>query len=180
MGLIQARKLSQWRKIYKLYKSAFPGYEQKPFYLIWLTHKKGCVDVWAIEDEGDFSGLAITMNAGDMVLLDYFAIAEGKRGSGIGGKALRELQGHYKGKRFFLEIESVYTQAENLPERIRRKRFYLSNGMTEMKLMAKVFQTDMEVLGYNCTLNFKEYRSVYDQAYGKWAAKNITEITSRA
>ena len=177
MELIQVKKLSQWKQIYKLYRSAFPKYERKPFYLIWLKHKKGCADVWTIGSGNEFAGLAITMNSGDMVLLDYFAVCEEKRGNGLGGKALRELQDHYKGKRFFLEIESVYDKAENISERKRRKSFYLSNGMTEMKVMANVFGTAMELLGHGCEVSFSDYRSVYCNVYGEWAAKNLAELT---
>lgn len=176
MKLIKAKKLSQWLKIHRLYKSAFPDYERKPFLLIMLTSRKGRADVWEIQDNGKFSGLAVTMNVKDMVLLDYFAIAEEKRSRGIGGKALRTLQKYYSGRRFFLEIESVYTDAGNLDERLRRKRFYLKNGMTELNIMSKVFKTEMEVLGYNCKLNFDEYRSVYYHAYGERAAGNITKL----
>lgn len=176
MELIKAKKLSQWRKIRNLYKSAFPEYERKPLLLVWLAQKKGNADIWIIESNNDFVGLAITMNSQDLVLLDYFAIDEKKRGNGLGSKALKKLQSYYNGRRFFLEIETVYTSAENLAERKRRKKFYLSNGMSELKIMAKVFKTDMELLGYNCSLDFDEYRSIYLSSYGKWAAENITPL----
>lgn len=173
MELIRAKGIKQWMKVHRLYKTAFPAYERKPFPMILKAAGKGRADVWTVAEDGEFIGTAITMNAGDKVLLDYFAISDSKRGSGYGSTALRLLQEYYRDKKFFLEIETVYTDAKNLDERIRRKKFYLSNGMTEMKLMAKVFGTKLEVLGYGCCLTFDEYRNVYRSAYGKYTADNI-------
>lgn len=174
--LVKVKKISQWLKIRSLYKSAFPRYERKPFSLIIGLHKKGSADVWVIETEDGFSGFAITMNSRDLVLLDYFAVSEKKRGCGIGSEALKKLQKLYSGRRLFLEIESIYAEAENIPERKRRKQFYLSNGMTEMRVMADVFGTHMELLGYDCSVSFKDYLSVYTDNIGKWAAERLKKV----
>ncbi len=79
----------------------------------------------------------------------------------------------YKNRKFFLEIESVYEKCENREQRKHRKQFYLKNGMTEMKIMVNLFGTNMEVLGYQCKLDFETYRSVYEYAYGKGILKNV-------
>ncbi len=176
MELVQATKISQWQNIYRLYKSAFPKCERKPFPLIWLIHKKGNADVWVLEANGGFAGFAITLNLGDLVLLDYFAVADAHRSKGYGSQALRQLQERYRDRRFFLEIESVYHVSENLPERRRRKRFYLRNGMTEMRVMADVFGTPMELLGYGCRVEFGEYQSLYRKSFGKWALRHLTAL----
>lgn len=165
-----------WKKIKKLYVVAFPKYERKPLRLVRIMNQKKKADVWIIEKDGSFSGFAITMNAKDMVLLDYFAISDERRGAGLGAEALKQLQEYYAGRRFFLEIESVYVSADNLPERRRRKQFYLDNRMTEMQVKAKVFGVEMELLGYNCRVSFEEYRSVYLTNYGELAAGKIQEV----
>lgn len=175
MKLTNVTKLSQWRKIYFLYKKSFPSYERKPFLLIWRTYRKRHADVWIITQEGAFAGFAITMNAKDLILLDYFAIAEEKRGNGLGSDALKSLQERYRGKRLFLEIESVYAEADNIAERHRRKQFYLNNGMTEQKVMVSCFGTEMELLGYDCIVSFAEYHSVYLHNYGKRVAAHLVE-----
>ena len=176
MKLIRTKGLKQWMKIHKLYKSAFPADERKPFALIWKAFKSGKVDIWSLQADGNFIGFAITMKDDNKVLLDYFAISDDKRSCGYGGKAIKLLQEYYKDKKFFLEIESVYTNAKNLDERIRRKKFYLNNGMSEMKLLAKVYGTTLEILGFNCSLTFDEYRSVYLNVYGKHTADNVRSV----
>ena len=50
--------------------------------------------------------------------------------------------------------------------------------MTELGTAAKLFGVDMELLGYDCSLTFDEYREFYRTNYGEFAAKNIRHITS--
>lgn len=173
MELVKAVKREHWKVIRNLYQSAFPDYEKKPFWLIRLKNMQGKADVWYIEEEDRFVGLGITMSAPGLILLDYFAIDEKLRGRGYGSKALRALQEQYADRRFFLEIESIFDECDNVEQRMRRKEFYLRNGMTEMKMMVNLFGTDMEVLGYNCKLEFERYKTVYEYTYGKSVAKNV-------
>lgn len=172
--------LWDWHKIKKLYMKAFPLNERKPFKLIKQKAKGSMSDVWMLDEGGEFMGLAITMNVDDMVLLDYFAIHEKKRGSGYGSKALKLLQEKYAGKRFFLEIESVYEEAEDIAMRKRRKSFYLCNGLAEIGIMAKLFGVNMELLGFGCKVSFEEYRGLYRQIYGTWAEKNVIELKTES
>lgn len=177
--MIEIRPLqshSDWKQIRQLYKTAFPRYERKPLWIVRLKNRQQEADVWIIEQDGVFAGFAITINELDMVLLDYFAISEEKRGCGLGAEALKTLQDCYKGKRLFLEIESVYTSADNLPERQRRKQFYLKNGMTEMGIAVNVYRTDMELLGYDCTVSYQEYVLLYRMSYGDMVVKNLKEV----
>ncbi len=173
MKLKNVTTIFEWWKIKKLYKAAFPANERKPFALIKKKHAVGEADVWMLEEDGSFIGLAITMNVKDRVLLDYFAIHGKKRGQGYGSVALKLLQEHYRDTRFFLEIERVDVECDNLHDRKRRKAFYLANGMTELGVNCKVFGVDMELLGYQCDVSFEEYFEVYDSTYGPWASKNI-------
>ncbi len=175
MELKEISGLKNWIRAYRLYISAFPRYERKPFMLIRRMFLKGSADVWVIEDEGVFSGIAVTMNSDDMILLDYFAVDKKKRGCGIGSAALKSIREKYSGKRLFLEIESVFSDCSNKTERIRRKSFYLRNGMSELKISVKLFGTDMELLGFGCELTFDDYVNIYTKNLGKWAAENIKE-----
>ncbi len=176
MNLRKVASDAEWRMIKKLYKTAFPASERKPFWLMQIKHRQQKADIWVIENEGEFSGFAITINGGDMVLLDYFVISGEKRGLGLGGKSLRLLKDKYKDKRFFLEIESLSADADNMEERCRRKQFYLNNGMTELDVKTKLFGVEFELLGYDCDVSYAEYYSLYDGCYGRWATKHLEEI----
>lgn len=177
MKLRPVQSCKDWRDIKKLYNEAFPANEKKPLWLIRRKHRQKTADVWVMDQEGEFAGLAITMNGEDLVLLDYFAVSENKREGGIGSEALCMLQKKYNDRRFFLEIESVDKPGKTQKERQRRKKFYLTNGMQELGVQVTLFGVDMELLGYNCKVNFDEYRGLYFDTYGNLAAKNVLERT---
>lgn len=166
----------QWLRIYRLYQSTFPRNEKKPFSMIRSMHKKGKSDVWYCEEDGKFVGLVITINGPDKVLLDYLAVHEKYRGRGVGSELLRQMRQQYAGKGVFLEIETVKESAENYEERKRRKKFYLSNGMTELGVLVELFGVEMELLGFDCTLTFDEYHDFYRDNYNAWAAEHVKRV----
>lgn len=169
----QPTSIVQWLSVYRLYESAFPREEKKPFSMIRSMYKKGKSDVWYLEEKGKFVGLVITINGPDKVLLDYLAVTKKYRGCGFGSETLQQMREQYTGKGVFLEIETVTEEAENYEERKRRKHFYLSNGMTELKVHVELFGVEMELLGYDCTLTFEEYHAFYRDNYNAWAAEHV-------
>ncbi len=175
MIIKQPTTFIQWIKIYRLYQSAFPRCEKKPFSMIRSMKKKGKSDVWYCEEDGRFAGLVITINGPDKILLDYLAVAKKRRGQGFGSKILLQMRKQYEGKGVFLEIEQVTETAENYEERKRRKQFYISNGMREMKVYVKLFGVDMELLGFDCSLTFEEYHDFYRDNYNEWAAEHVKQ-----
>lgn len=173
MKLIQARTLSQWSRIYRLYHGAFPTDERKPFSIIRSMQKKGKTDVWYLEKDGAFAGFASTINGEDRILLDYLAVSKKKRGRGIGSEMMKLLRDTYAEKSVFLEIERVCASAPNAKERIRRKQFYLSCGMRDLGVCARVFGVEMELLGWGEDIDFESYRAFYRDNYSEFAASHI-------
>ena len=176
MKLREVSSEAEWELLERLYTEAFPDNERKPFEMIREKHRKKRTDVWVVDEDGEFSGLAITMNSADLVLLDYFAICREKRGNGLGSASLKALFEKYRGKRFFLEVESLAVVADNTEERCRRKQFYRNNGMSELGVYARLFGVEFELLGYECEVSFREYFSLYDDIYGSYASKFLEEI----
>ncbi len=173
MQLIPATDQNRLQKIEQLYKTAFPACERKPFSNMTQKQAAGQVDIFALEENGAFHGLAITMKALDLVLLDYFAIDDQKRSQGFGRSSLQTLFAHYTGKRFFLEIESTREPSANREQRLRRKNFYLHSGMTELGIEAVVFGVPMELLSYRAKLTAAEYVGVYETVYGAAKAAHV-------
>ena len=145
MNMTKATGILPWLHIYKLYRSAFPRSERKPFSMIYKMSRAGKTDTWYITDEGRFVGLAITINGPDRILLDYFAIDEQARNGGYGSQILKMLISHYAPKSLFGEIENVIDEGEDLPLRKRRKQFYLRNGLKEMEVMVYLFGVKVRV-----------------------------------
>lgn len=175
--LKKPKNLSRWWQLYRLYRSAFPAAERKPFAVIANQYRKRKMDVWCIEQDEEFLGLATTINGDDLILIDYLAIEKDHRGEGVGSAALAALQKKYKGKGVFLEIESVYEDAPNQQERLRRKQFYLGCGMEPMGVMIRLFGVKMELLGFDCRFDYDRYYRFYMENLGFWAKGHISEET---
>lgn len=165
----------RWAEVYRLYAMAFPRSERKPFAVIRNMYRQGKTDVWSFSRDGKFVGFVTTINGEKDILLDYLAVVETHRGSGIGTQMLQQMYSHYAGKGVFLEIESVFEKCDNPEERLRRRRFYENSGMRSMGVFADVFGVKMELMGYGCRLSFEEYRDFYRENYGSWAAEHIRE-----
>lgn len=160
-----------WLRIRLLYRRAFPRYERKPFKIIRRMHREGRTDVWLAEQEGRFAGLAATIN-GDVILLDYLAVHEKMRSHGVGSTFLQALLNLYEGRGLFVEIEAA-DRDDPTGEKLRRKQFYLRNGLQDMQVVAILFGVRMELLGRGCSLDFDSYREFYRTYYNAWAAEHV-------
>ena len=172
--LTKAKGPLQWLRICKLYRTAFPRCERKPFSMIYKMTRAGKTDTWYCTDNGKFVGLAITINGSDAILLDYFAMDKNLRGSGYGSAILQALIKQYAPKTLFGEIETVFEETDDLALRKRRKQFYLRNGLKEMGVMVYLFGVKMELLTSDRTMSFEEYRNFYRDNYNQWAADHIS------
>lgn len=166
----------QLKLLKKLYLSSFPKYERKPFALMQLWEKLGKMEILCIGSDTDFGGLVITVLYRDLVLIDYFAVCEEIRGTGIGSQAIDLIRERYKGKRIFLEIESTLKPCKDLSIRKRRKSFYLRNGLTECGISVMLFGVEMELLVFDKSVTYEEYYGLYKNLGGRIITGKISEI----
>lgn len=171
---LRKAKGSDWLRIWRLYHSAFPKSERKPFSMIRKMTRLGRSDTWCVTDGNRFLGLAITINGPRQVLLDYFAICPPCRGKGIGTAALKTVRETYPGRSLFLEIESTKVESCEQERRLRRKAFYLAAGLQEYHVDVVLFGVEMELLGFGTPLTFPQYKEFYRDNYSPWAAEHIT------
>ena len=90
MTTINPTKKQEIPAIFVLYRNAFPRSERKPFGIILRMAKEGRADLWTIRHNGRFAGFAATVNAPELILLDYFAVKKSLRGQGVGFAGLRQ------------------------------------------------------------------------------------------
>lgn len=178
--LRDAVEVNQVEEVRKLYEASFPKSEKKPFGFIMKKRKKGFFDVLSIQDgKGHFCGLAIMMLSGGRALLDYLAIAPGCQGGGMGSQVLQELREQYGDDKIVVEIESTrgLVKEDLADNRLRRKAFYLRNGMVPMDYLVDLFGVEMEVLTFGTDLTFGEYHRIYQGALPKVLTKMVKRIS---
>ena len=86
MRLKRAKK-EQLAQVKQLYKTAFPKEERRPFFLLQLEMKKRVMEILSVEEDG-FAGLLISSFYKDLVLIEFLAIDDRRRGEGLGSKVL--------------------------------------------------------------------------------------------
>jgi len=173
MNIKKAQGKYMLSKIRRLYESSFPKNEKKSFKLILKKRKQGIMDILYLEEDNKFCGLALTIKYNDIVLLDYFAIRQDLRDKGHGSKALQMIFDYYKGCRLILEME---TTRYNEPNKLRRKNFYIKNGMVNLDFDINLFGVEMETLCKGCPVSYDEYMEVHSKSFGTWVLKYVKGI----
>jgi len=173
---INSERLSEIKNLYII---SFPKSERKPFNVILNICKKGYGELFSIENEGEFVGLASMIIYNDIVLLDYFAISPQKQNCGFGSAALELLKKHYCNKCFILEIESTLSYGidkAELEKRVKRKRFYEKSGFSSMNYLIDLFGVEMEIMTCNFTVSFEEYHNIFTNIFPENIARNIKKV----
>jgi len=175
--LKDAKTNKDLENIKKLYLDSFPKSERKPFSLMLEKQKQGFFDILAIETEDKkFSGLAITIKYADLLLLDYFAISPEFRGTGIGSAVLALLRNKYRDRKFILEIERLNPDHPEYQTRLRRKNFYLRNGMKSAEFFVDLFGEEMEVMTFDDGITFSSYHEIFKKVFSEQVSKKVKLI----
>lgn len=152
-------------KISRLYKTAFPADERAPMWLLAMKSEKDYVDFWGIYSDSKWAGLAYVISEGTASYLFYLALSENLRGKGLGSKALQSLKKHYAAQRLFLALEQLDKSADNYGERIRRRNFYLKNGLKPLPLTIREATVTYDVMGTG-EIAPEEYESMMKKYLG--------------
>ena len=132
----------------QLYETAFPEEEQIPWDdLMRLVEEIPLDFTLYYDDEDEFLGFTIMLEREPVSWFWYFAMVEEKRGHGMGREILRLFDEKYKGKTYFMDIESPeQTDAPNPEERRRRTDFYLRNGFRMSDVKWSYYPVDYAIL----------------------------------
>ena len=86
------------------------------------------------------------------------------------------LKKRYAGKALLIEIEDTDEECENRADRMRRKAFYLRNGMVEMPYKVWFYGTKMQVLTGGEAVSFDAHHDVYKYILGSDVAQKISLV----
>ncbi len=178
MTVREYRKGDSMLKVKRLYKSAFPKEERKPFTLLKRLNKLGKEKMLGIFDDNDeFLGLVFVAERGGVLLVDYLATVAEKRNTGIGREALKLLDEAYPDKVIVIEIEDTTIDSPDKEIRMRRKSFYERCGYTKDSFSISLFGVRMEILTKGGRVSFEDYKAIYSGLLGeKLTGKYVLKI----
>lgn len=151
----------------RLYLTAFPKEERAPFFFLMARARRGKGRLLAALDGERFAGLAYIVTLDDMAYLFYLAVEEELRGQGAGGQIISALKELYPQSRIFLSREQLDENAENLPQRIARREFYLKNGFCDMGACVQEAKMTYDVMGIGGKVSPQEY----DRLMTSWSGR---------
>lgn len=171
---MEVRKLalSEMSDIYTLYMTKdFPAAELKPFSSIRHMSEKGLYDGYGLFENGlKVYGYFVSCPETGDLLMDYLAVTKGYRGRGYGSRFLSFLPriiGDHRALLIEIEHPEKTDDPEERKKRLRRRRFYLENGVHATQTETKVFGVDYQILQYTraADLSDPEVRNAIDALY---------------
>ncbi len=149
----ESRRLTDFAQVEAIYRTRlkfdFARSERRPLTAIRRAWKRDAYVCYGLFNGGALLGYAFFVREGGSLLLDYFAIDAGHRGTGLGSVFLRQLTVCLQEARCVVaEVEDPdsATDAEERHIRNRRLGFYLRNGCRETELTASVFGVAYRIL----------------------------------
>lgn len=158
--------LPEYKQVKALYHNAFPPEERPPFFM--LTAKTGSdnVDFWAIYADNKWVGLAYVISKDKLSYLFYLAVSETERGKGYGSAIIRTLRRMYDGQQLFLALETLDESADNYDERVKRRNFYMHNGLVPVDCQITEGGVTYDVMGTSEHLVPEDYIKMMNEYAG--------------
>ena len=156
------------KKVKKLYKAAFPYDERFPLAFLKWKARRAEYDFCAVLDEGEFIGFTYTLESENFLYIIYLAVCEELRSKGYGSKILQGIKDKNPGRTITLCIEDMSkTDAPNYAQRLRRLKFYQSNGFGQLGMKINEVGVDLELLGTDNTVSYDEFMEMMKRFLGK-------------
>ncbi|MCF0260908.1 MAG: GNAT family N-acetyltransferase, partial [Erysipelotrichaceae bacterium] len=151
-------------ELISLYLSAFPKEERKPYEVMEDMARRGRMRLWAVEDDEGLCALAYFILGREIVILDYLAVHPDKRDQLIGSWVLNRVFESFD-KPVLVEIESTLRDAD--PMKVRRKNFYLRNGLRPNPYEILLAGIPMEMMS-TAPVSFDQYYQTQQEYLTDW------------
>ena len=156
MSEIRGLTLEEVKNIYYgCMQRDFPRSEIKPWFKIERMYRNGEYCAVGATDGEEILGYAFLVERPGVghMLLDYFAVSESRRGSGIGTELISYLKDNADTDGILVETEDIEmtTDEGELRERERRDRFYTERGAVKTGIRSRVFGVDYAI--FNIPVN---------------------------
>ena len=145
-----------YREVKRLYLSAFPPEERRPFFSLWLLSAiKAPVSLRAYMDGKDLGGFVLSVDSGKYLYISFIAVNPALRGKGYGSRMLEALRQQHPGRPLLVEVEAPDPAADNQAQRVKRMAFYEKNGF---------FDLDRTITGRGVTYKILSTEGTFDRA----------------
>ena len=134
-----------------------------PFGLMLAMSRLWNTEFLAFYDQDTLGGFVYMAAIRNITFVMFFAVAENLRSKGYGSCILNEVQAMHANHKIILSIEPCDTNATDIAQRFRRKKFYLNNGYKETGYFMKLGGKEQEILIRNGMFDKREFTLFFMQ-----------------
>lgn len=174
-------------KVYNTYMvNDFHSNELKPLALMLEFKDKGFYNCYGLFDNDELLAYGLLFFNNECALLDYYAVLEEKRNSGIGSKFIaffKEMVNNNVIKSLIAEVENPeYAVDDNdLANRKRRINFYSKNNLKMTDIKVLLFGSNYNIWHYDNTISndiiYKELDGIYYKMFNEKLYKENVFVT---
>ena len=165
MSLIKISKDSPDKQILERINDISFADEQTTSIDDFFASDKGDFDIFGIYHVDTLVGFFSVRIYKSIAYLGYFAIAPEHRSKGYGSRAINLLKDYYGDKQIVIEIESLHEKCDNIENRIRRRNFYLNNGMISTDWYLYYDDVELEILCSEKEFRKEEFEEITKQLH---------------
>lgn len=158
MEVVKVLRSKNKRQIKELYLASFPKEERMPFWMMLLMSCLWNTEFLAFYDEDKLCGIIYLAVLRKQTFIMFFAVDEKLRSHGYGSRILDEVDKLYPKNKLIVSIEPCFENADNIEQKLRRKRFYLRNGYEETEYFMKLAGQVQEILIKNGMFDKSQFR----------------------
>lgn len=137
-----------------IYETEFPPAERVATMrqMIEAAEEKN-LNIRSIWDGEKAVGFNILINREGWNYLLFFGIDKNCQGAGYGGRVMQAIAKDFEDKTLVFAIEQLDPDAPNATQRVRRKNFYLKNGMHDTGIRRNLSGCDFEMMSNKQTVS---------------------------
>lgn len=146
------------RRVKDIYTSSFAKEDRMPFWLMLVMAKTKSTDFLSFYDNDTLCGFVYMATVENLTFVMFFAVDQNSRSKGYGSGVLEEIQSIYPDNKIIVSIERCDVDAADIKQRLRRKKFYTSNGYTDTGYLVELAKNKtQEVLIKNGEFDSDEF-----------------------
>ena len=145
------------QQIKKIYISSFSKKDRMPFKMMIMMSYSWNTDFLSFYDEDTLLGFVYMATIRKITFVMFLAVDENLRSKGYGSRILDEIQALHPDNKIIITIEPCVEDAEDMEQRLRRKKFYASNGYLETGYFIKLGSKEQEIIIKNGMFSKREF-----------------------
>ena len=156
LSVEKVRKSKRKQDIKNIYTSSFLKEDRMPFGMMIAMSYLWNTDFLSFYDEDILCGFVYMATIRKLTFVMFIAVEENLQSKGYGSSILNEIQSRYPNNKIVISIEPCDEEANDIKQRLRRKKFYANNGYKETGYFIKLGGKKQEIIIRNGTFDKRE------------------------